>query len=131
LAEGGLRLLQPVQLEVDEPEVVEQRGRVGALRRQLAVELLRLLELLLLEVDEPQQVQHALVARAEEVRFLQLALRLLEPLLLVERLTLVEMGQEQSLIEGGAGRGVAHASRDSSRERGSCCTRRLPAAGSG
>ena len=96
---------------MDEAEVVEERVGLGALRGQLAVDLLRLLVLLLLEVDEPQQVQDLLVARPQEVRLLELALRLLEAPLVVEGLALVEVGEEETLIEGRPRRGITHIAR--------------------
>jgi hypothetical protein len=102
LEERVLGLFEPVQLEVDEAQVVVQRGDLGALRGQLAVDLLRLLELVLLEVDEAEQVEDVLVARPQQVRLLQLALRFRELALVVERLPPVEVGEEEPLVEGSA-----------------------------
>ena len=75
---------------------------------QLPVDLFRLLVLLLLEVDEPEEVQDLLVARAQEIRLLQLALGVLVVALVVERLALVEVGEEQALVEGRPRGGVTH-----------------------
>ena len=108
LQEGRLRVLQPVQLEVDQAEVVVEDVGVGALRHQLAVDLLRLLQLVLPEVDEAQQVEHPLVARTEQVGLLQLPLRGLVLLGVVEVPALVEVGEEQPLIERPPRDGVGH-----------------------
>ncbi len=108
LQERRLRFLEAAELVVDEAEVVEERVGLGALRDELAVDLLRLFVLLLLEVDEPEEVQDLLVARPQEVRLLQLALRVLVAPLVVVPLALVEVGEEQPLVEGGPGRGVTH-----------------------
>jgi hypothetical protein len=107
LQERELRLLEAVELEVDEAEVVVERRHLGALRGQLAVDLLRLLQLVLFEIDEAEQVEHVLVARPQQVGLLQLPLGLHELALLVERLAAVEVGEEQPLVEGSAGGRVA------------------------
>ena len=109
LQERQLGFLQAVELEVDEAEVVEERVGLGALGGELAVDLLRLLELVLPEIDEPEEVQDPLVAGPKQVRFLELALRVLETPLVVEGLALVEVREEEPLIERGPGRGLAHA----------------------
>src|SRR5262249_27996910 len=129
LQERVLRVLEPVELEVDEPQVVEERVGLGALGHELAIDLLGLLVLVLLEVDEPQEVQDLLVPRPQQVGLLQLPLRLLELTRLVEVFALVEVGEEQPLVEGAAGDGVAH--RAVSPGRGSWCRRRLRRAGCG
>jgi hypothetical protein len=108
LQESRLRFVEPAELVVDEAEVVEEGVGLRALRHQLPVDLFRLLVLLLPEVDEPEEVQDLLVARAQEVRLFQLALGVLVVALVVERLALVEMGEEQALVEGRPGGGVTH-----------------------
>ena len=108
LQEGRLRLLETPELEADETEVVEEGVGVGALRGQLAVDLLGLLVLVLLEVDEAQEVQHLLVARAQQVRLFELALRLLVALLVIQGLALVEVLEKETLVERRPRRGIAH-----------------------
>jgi hypothetical protein len=109
LHEGRLGLLEAVQLEVDEAEIVEEGVGLRALRGELAVDLLRLLQFVLPEVHEAEEVQDALVARPQEIRFLELALGVLESPLVVVGLALVEVREEEPLIERGPGRGLAHA----------------------
>ena len=92
--EGRLGVFEAIQLEGDEAEVVVEGVGLGALRHQLAVDLLRLLELVLLEVDEAEQVQDLGVAGAQEVGLLQLTLRFVQALGVVHLLALVEVGEE-------------------------------------
>ena len=108
LLERDLGVLEPAELEADEPEVVVERVDLGALRDQLAVDLLRLAELLPAVVDEAQQVEHARVARAQQVGFLELPLGLVEALRLEELAALVVVGEEEALVEGPPGYRLGH-----------------------
>ncbi len=99
LQERRLGVLEPVELEADEAEVVVQRVRVGALRDELAVDLLGLVELLGAEVDEAEDVEDARVARPQEVGLLELALRVVVALRLEELAPLVEVREEEALVE--------------------------------
>ena len=85
-----------------------ERVGLGALRDQLAVDLLGLVELLAAEVDEPEQVEHPRVARPQEVGLLELPLGLVEAPGLEELAPLVEVGEEQALVERAARDGVGH-----------------------
>ena len=111
LQERGLGVLQAAQLEADEAQVVVQGVGLGALRDELAVDLLRLVELLSPEVDEAEEVQHARVPGPEEVGLLELPLGLFEPAGLEVLPPLVVVSEEQALVEGASGDGVGHASR--------------------
>jgi hypothetical protein len=109
LLERRLRVLEPPQLEAHEPEVVVERVGLGALRDQLAVDLLGLAELGGAVVDEPEQVEDARVARAQQVGLFELPFGLVETARLEELLALVVVGEEQPLVERAAGDGLGHA----------------------